>query len=230
MLDRFENEYESEIQKSQKHFMGVFEQYLRVIESDEFSFGKSKVVVSTIHKSKGKEWNDVYLCAKEGFIDSNSQQSEYDKRLVYVAITRAKNNLYIHSKISLFDNFEDCYNEIDTCKIQFAAIDRVVLLMGLGDIALTNKYSECGIFKSLPMAGQMIDVVDKNQHINLHKDGQQVAALSNEMIKKIRSKQGYKLDNKAEIENVVEWTDKGDGKTYKQVLCKIFLLKETYIV
>lgn len=223
ILDRFENEYESEIQKSQKHFMGVFEQYLRVIESDEFDFGKSKVVVSTIHKSKGKEWNDVYLCAKEDFIDSNSRQSEYDKRLAYVAITRAKNNLYIHSKMSLFDNFKDCYNEVDICNVQFDPINRVVLSMGLGDIALTNEYSESGIFKKLPMAGQIIDVVDKKQHINLHKDGQQVAALSNEMVKKIRDQHGYRLDNKAEIENVVEWTDKKDGKIYKQVLCKIFL-------
>jgi len=225
VLDRFENEYKSEIQKSQKHFMGVFEQYLNVIESDEFDFSKSKVTVSTIHKSKGKEWNDVYLCAKEGFIGSNSQQSEYDKRLAYVAITRAKNNLYIHSKIPLFDDFKDCYNEVNTCNTQFDPVNKVVLLMGLGDIALTNKHSESGIFKSSPMAGQMVNVIDKGEHINLHKDGQQVAALSNEMVKKIRNQQDYKLDNNAEIENVVEWIDKKDRKVYKQVLCKIFLSK-----
>ncbi|MBL7004449.1 MAG: RecQ family ATP-dependent DNA helicase [Gammaproteobacteria bacterium] len=226
VLDRFEDEYESEIQKSQKHFMSVFEQYLRVIEFDEFDFGKSKVVVSTIHKSKGKEWSDVYLCAKEGFIDNNVQQSVYDKRLAYVAITRAKNNLYIHSKIALFDNFKDCYDETDVCKTQFDAVDKKVLLMGLGDIALTNRYSESGICKSLPMAGQKVSVVDKGQHVNLYKDRWQVAALSENIIRKVRAQQGYKLDNEAEIENVVAWEDKKDGKTYKQVLCKIFLSKD----
>ena len=47
--------------------------------------------VSTIHKAKGKEFDNVYLLLKNFTPGTNE-----DKRQFYVAITRAKTNLYIH--------------------------------------------------------------------------------------------------------------------------------------
>ena len=54
------------------------------------------ILVSTIHKAKGKEFNNVFLLLKD--FDPKTDEK---KRQLYVGITRAKSNLYIHYN----DNF-----------------------------------------------------------------------------------------------------------------------------
>lgn len=58
---------------------------------------KSKVVLSTIHKAKGEEWDKVFLL-DWGLIPSKYATQTWQKRqernLQYVAITRTKNELY----------------------------------------------------------------------------------------------------------------------------------------
>ena len=61
---------------------------------------KSGVAISTMHKSKGLEWPSVFIIgANEGTIPSdknvNSGNLEEERRLFYVAATRAKEQLYI---------------------------------------------------------------------------------------------------------------------------------------
>ncbi|MFO8054943.1 MAG: 3'-5' exonuclease, partial [Bacteroidales bacterium] len=58
------------------------------------------VVVSTIHSAKGLEWNTVFVVhALEGVIPSvkaaTEEEIEEERRLFYVACTRAKQNLFI---------------------------------------------------------------------------------------------------------------------------------------
>jgi DNA helicase-2/ATP-dependent DNA helicase PcrA len=63
--------------------------------SDKFS---SSLVISTVHSAKGLEWDHVYIpCFIEGHMPSSfaneEKEIEEEKRLFYVATTRAKNNL-----------------------------------------------------------------------------------------------------------------------------------------
>src|SRR5262249_48182460 len=58
------------------------------------------VVLSTIHSAKGCEWDVVYLIhAADGAIPSDMSNSEAEleeeRRLFYVAITRARDQLYV---------------------------------------------------------------------------------------------------------------------------------------
>ena len=59
------------------------------------------LVISTIHSAKGLEWNTVFILrALDGDIPSSrsvdsEEQLEEERRLFYVAITRAKDNLFI---------------------------------------------------------------------------------------------------------------------------------------
>jgi DNA helicase-2/ATP-dependent DNA helicase PcrA len=59
------------------------------------------LVLSTIHSAKGCEWDVVYLIhAADGFLPSDlstgsQDEIEEERRLVYVALTRAKDRLYI---------------------------------------------------------------------------------------------------------------------------------------
>jgi DNA helicase II / ATP-dependent DNA helicase PcrA len=58
-------------------------------------------VVSTIHSAKGLEWNTVFIPhALDGLIPSvrsmeTIEELEEERRLFYVAVSRAKENLFI---------------------------------------------------------------------------------------------------------------------------------------
>ncbi|MCS7052353.1 MAG: ATP-dependent helicase [Ignavibacterium sp.] len=74
-------------------------------ESKENEF----VTLSTIHSAKGLEWHTVFIIhAVEGYFPSSRnaekiEQIEEERRLMYVAVTRAKNNLFILYPMNLFD-------------------------------------------------------------------------------------------------------------------------------
>jgi DNA helicase-2/ATP-dependent DNA helicase PcrA len=67
------------------------------------------VTLSTIHSAKGLEWNSVFIIhAVEGYFPSsrsveNLESLEEERRLMYVASTRAKNNLFITYPMNLYD-------------------------------------------------------------------------------------------------------------------------------
>lgn len=57
---------------------------------------KDCVILSSIHKSKGREWNTVlWLQSKENRFAVQSWQKVQEKNLKYVAVTRAKQNLIL---------------------------------------------------------------------------------------------------------------------------------------
>ncbi len=66
------------------------------------------LVLSTIHSAKGLEWDAVYvLNAADGHIPSdmstkNDEEIEEELRLFYVALTRAKNSLYVCFPVNTF--------------------------------------------------------------------------------------------------------------------------------
>lgn len=68
-----------------------------------------KLVLSTIHSAKGLEWNSVFvLYALDGRFPStraaaSEEAMEEERRLMYVACTRAKENLFITYPINIYD-------------------------------------------------------------------------------------------------------------------------------
>jgi len=67
---------------------------------------KNKIILSTIHGTKGLEFKNVFILdLKEGVFPSTLSSEEEERRLLYVGITRAKNNLilcYTENKPSRF--------------------------------------------------------------------------------------------------------------------------------
>lgn len=67
------------------------------------------VTLSTIHSAKGLEWHSVFIIhAVEGFFPSsrsveNLDTLEEERRLMYVASTRAKQNLFITYPMNIYD-------------------------------------------------------------------------------------------------------------------------------
>lgn len=67
------------------------------------------LTLSTIHSAKGLEWNTVFLIhAIDGFFPSTksaakAEDLEEERRLFYVAVTRAKQNLFITYPMNIYD-------------------------------------------------------------------------------------------------------------------------------
>jgi len=78
----------------------------------EESKEKELLTLSTIHSAKGLEWHTVFIIhAMEGFFPSgqsidNIDALEEERRLMYVASTRAKQNLYVCYPMQIFDRME----------------------------------------------------------------------------------------------------------------------------
>ncbi|MCF8222310.1 MAG: RecQ family ATP-dependent DNA helicase [Bacteroidales bacterium] len=68
---------------------------------DFISLGQDTIMVSTIHKAKGKEFDNVFL-----LLNNFDLSTEDKRRQLYVALTRAKSNLTIHYNGSFLDNIE----------------------------------------------------------------------------------------------------------------------------
>ncbi len=89
------------------------------------------VVVSTIHKAKGKEFDDVYMLIS----DNNYSKDDHLMRRYYVGITRAKNRLFIHTN-------DDCFNRLNadrylTDRQQYDMPEEIVLQLSHKDVHLS---------------------------------------------------------------------------------------------
>jgi len=111
-------------QKDLEHFATITERYRSLdrlladmaLEPPSDSVGdvlavdreEGMLTLSTIHSAKGLEWHSVFIIwAVDGRFPSlyNKKEEEFEeeRRLMYVAATRAKENLYITYPINIFD-------------------------------------------------------------------------------------------------------------------------------
>ena len=76
------------------------EEFIRESKYEDFYESHEQIIyISTIHKSKGREFDTVYLMLK-----GKSMSTEEEKRAIYVALTRAKHNLFVHCNTTIFKN------------------------------------------------------------------------------------------------------------------------------
>jgi len=71
------------------------------LETEASQKDENPLILSTIHSAKGLEWNNVFIIQcldgiiPSGFSVNSDDDLDEELRLLYVACTRAKNNLYI---------------------------------------------------------------------------------------------------------------------------------------
>ena len=88
---------------NEKKYRSDLEAFIRESQFADFCFpNDSEVVVSTIHKAKGHEFDCVYLMLNR--VDLNENEK---RRVLYVGMTRAKSELYLHYNNHAFDSFSD---------------------------------------------------------------------------------------------------------------------------
>ena len=69
---------------------------------DFYTDEKGVITISTMHKSKGREFDNVYM-----LLSNSDMKTDEEKRKLYVAMTRAKKLLHIHYFGEDFDRFSE---------------------------------------------------------------------------------------------------------------------------
>ena len=211
-----------------------FEEFLKQIKKEEYNNTFCPITVSTMHKSKGKEFETVYT-----FIDESSDA--FSKRLDYVAMTRAKKNLYIFTAKELFSNFNNYFTSTQLIDYELNIPRQISFSMDLRDLWLSNTDVQENLNKVEPYAGEKIQI-RQNSHgekhyFSLFKNNLDIGKLSKPAHKNNSSNisdkileyelQGYTLEEECEIENIVYWNDPEDkSKKFKQVLCRIVMKRD----
>lgn len=165
------------------------------------------VVVSTIHKAKGREFDDIYmLIAKPQHINDETL------RRYYVGATRAKERLFIHTDSSLFDRMPA--DEHHACSQRYDLPDDIILQLSHKDVNL-------GFFKQRKnqvlslRAGQAL--IFDNNYLYDHQNHMVIAQLSQNMQSELRLwyERGYAVVA-ASVRFIVAWRPKDAPQNEKE--------------
>ncbi|KAB1157970.1 RecQ family ATP-dependent DNA helicase [Flavobacterium luteum] len=87
---------------TKRKYKSDFEVFIRESKIEDFiSTNGETIFVSTIHKAKGKEFDNVFL-----LLDHFDASTDEKKRQLYVAMTRAKENLTVHLNGNYLDHLK----------------------------------------------------------------------------------------------------------------------------
>ena len=111
-----------------------FDMFLKESSFEDFvRCSTDAVTVSTMHKVKGMEFDNVFLML-DNFICTDDEK----RRQLYVALTRARNNLYIHDNTGIFRRISVRNTVLQDDSRQYGMPPETVLQLGLKDVWLDD--------------------------------------------------------------------------------------------
>lgn len=211
------------LSESDNYYISQWISYLEEIKLEDFENYKKNIVISTIHKSKGMEFDKVYL-----LVDNNPKENE-DKRLFYVGMTRAKSELNIlrYGKAISDKNKKDFVKYFYDDKQYFLENKIYTHIMSLKDIYLGFNLEKLGknnsIYSSLNVS---IEKREKFRNLCLVSNRRIIGVFSDSFQNILNEKfiRGFKVESTI-IDFIVDWEDKDKKKYLKHPLCKIVLKK-----
>lgn len=201
-------------------YVSDFKEYVFESSIEDFSdYTGTDVIVSTVHKAKGREFDDVYMLISDGYTRDDQLIRRY-----YVGITRAKKRLFIHTNSSVFNRIQTDKHIVN--QQQYDMPEEVVL-------QLTHKDVNLGFFRSRKKevlalrGGSALTYADHYLHDST--TGYPVAMLSNRMQQTLIEWQdkGYEVQN-CKVRFIVAWKPKDASKEEKEtavILADISLKK-----
>lgn len=178
------------------------------------------VYVSTIHKSKGREFDAVYMLLNN--VDASTDEERHS---LYVGMTRAKTELYIHYNNSLFDS----YNIADVTKIEdvnsYNEPCEITLQLTHRDVVLDYFKERKEIVYKLH-SGAKLNVDGVYLSVTADEKTTRVAKLSKACIRHMEalSAKGYKPVS-AFVRFVVAWKGEDDEQETPILLADVHLKK-----
>jgi ATP-dependent DNA helicase RecQ len=208
VIEGFEREHEP--------WMGIdWLEYLREVNLEDFIFPeKGTVFVSTMHKAKGKEFDHVFV-----LLDNYRVEKDENIRVIYVAITRAKESLTIHTGGDMFDHImvPGQYRIVDESPCAPPA--RLMLQLTHRDVYLDYfLHEQVSRAVNNIQAGDELDFVAKIP-LDIKHNGKKIIVLSDNGTAKIKSflDRNYAIDS-ITAEYIVAWKKKEEENRCRIVL------------
>jgi ATP-dependent DNA helicase RecQ len=177
---------------------------------DFYSENGETIFVSTMHKAKGKEFDNVFL-----MLDDFYPVSDEDKRLLYVAMTRAKHNLCIHLNRSYLDGIT-AQNTVLVADTEIYHPPRELAMhLTHKDVWLDYFINKQGLISKL----QSGDVLIPNGNECLNARRQSVLKFSSQFMVQIglMKENNYELKS-AGVNFILYWQKEGTDKELKIIL------------
>lgn len=117
---------------NEKKYRTDLDMFLHESKLEDFYTDEHGVItISTMHKSKGREFDNVYMLCK-----NVKMESDEEKRKLYVAMTRAKNRLHIHYFGDEFDKFAEYASSDEVDLLSYPKPSEIILQLSHSDVYL----------------------------------------------------------------------------------------------
>jgi len=195
-----------------------FKQFVRESKLDDFiSASDGAVLVSTIHQTKGREFDNVFL-ALSSFHEFNNAK----KREIYVAITRAKQNLHILYNGGYFDNINVQNIKRTADNNSYNAPEEITLQLSHKDVHL-----DFFAYRKIE-----IDSLFSGEELSIQETGcflrkSQILRFSSKFINQINELKGQGYSPvRAVVRHIVFWLGKDKEEEIKIILPNVELSKK----
>ncbi|WP_370391079.1 RecQ family ATP-dependent DNA helicase [uncultured Winogradskyella sp.] len=214
----------------EKKLLVDWREYCREVNmEDAIRPDAEKIIVSTMHKAKGKEYDHVFM-----MLDNYNYSSPESRRLLYVASSRAKKTLHIHTNVDFYDSIRAEYLVNSVYEGNLSEPQHYEMILGHKDVSLSSqKYPRpLSILRNIKTGDKL-----QKDEMNFGENTAPGLKKSNEGNLLLFSKKfveekynpmlekGYEL-TEARVEYIVFWYDKDDAKEYKIVLPRLKFKKE----
>ena len=184
-----------------------FAEYVFESNVEDFcNLSNTDIIVSTIHKAKGREFDNVFM-----LVDGKHNLTDERMRCYYVAMTRARLNLSIHTNGNVFNNIQQAIHTADNN--QYSMPVEIVLQMSHKDVNL-------GFFQH-----SRNDVLAMQSGDAINCDGSMLRTLSGKPLAEYSEAMYNQLDNlkklgytpvSATVRFIVAWKRKDAAKEEKE--------------
>ncbi len=210
-----------------RHDLAEWEAFVREIRiSDAVKPQKGVVHVSTMHKSKGKEFSNVFI-----YLSHYPMVEDKDFRLLYVACTRAMENLVIHSNEPFAISYGDATLVQETNDVNYPQPQELDHVLGMKEVNLGSCSYNSDLISTLATGSRLIPGSKQfanGSALGLDSSSGNVLLYARKFLENALpnfEREGYHV-TKAKVEYIVHWYDKEKKKSYEVVLPRLRLFKQ----
>jgi len=200
---------------TKRKYKSDLEVFIRESKLEDFcSENGETIFVSTIHKAKGKEFDNVFL-----MLENFNAATDEAKRLLYVAMTRAKQTLVVHSNTDHFNKFSVENLERREDREFYLPPNEIVMHPSYRDVWLDYFINKQQLIAQLSSGDTLI----LNGDDCLNSRGQSVLKFSRPFIAQIEDmkRENYKLKS-ARVNFIIYWLKDGAAQEIRIFLPELF--------
>ena len=217
MLDLCNNLLKNfEVINPDRKYKSDLEVFIRESKLEDFiRYNSDTILVSTIHKAKGKEFDNVFI-----LLEDFNTNTDKDKRLLYVALTRAKNTLAIHLNGNYLDRFKA--ENIIVVEDNNDYLPPQRLAMQLTHEFVYLKYFDFvqGRINTM-VSGDLLLLTDDGYN---NAAGNQVLKFSRKFTEQLNAnkQRGYELQREGKVNFILYWKKPDEEKEIKIILPEVY--------